>query len=275
MKQILAAILLIGLFITACTPRTLPGTAPVDGEETTNQTPVVVLPTVETLPTATSPSAGSLQDEAFDQVLVQAIENRDLSTLRNLMRDRFSIATFNVSLIETTSEEALAQIAASYLAEGSQPRVQPTTDIPALLGGRDPLQEWGPVANAVRALHVTGLGPDASGEAVLVIGQDPSSEQTYFHGLLVPQQARFDTVYAGPETAQPVDLQYIRTLVDVNLRAGPGTDYDVVGLLSAGTTVQVSGVSSDSQWWRIYCTELPSGLCWVSADPSLTEPTNP
>jgi uncharacterized protein YraI len=51
---------------------------------------------------------------------------------------------------------------------------------------------------------------------------------------------------------------------NANLRAGPGTNYPVVGGLKKGDTVQIIGKTSDGQWYRI---KLTSGTtAWVASD---------
>jgi hypothetical protein len=59
---------------------------------------------------------------------------------------------------------------------------------------------------------------------------------------------------------------------DVRLRRGPGTSYDILGLVHAGMTLVVTGKSSDDAWWQVICEQTPNKICWVSADPELTEP---
>jgi uncharacterized protein YraI len=49
---------------------------------------------------------------------------------------------------------------------------------------------------------------------------------------------------------------------DINMRNGPGTDYDIVGTLSAGKSLEIVGRNSDSSWWQV---SAPDGLCWVAA----------
>ncbi len=58
---------------------------------------------------------------------------------------------------------------------------------------------------------------------------------------------------------------YLVTLVNLNVRSGPGTDYPVVGRLSQGERALINGKSVDGSWWRI---EFPAGTGaygWVSA----------
>lgn len=49
---------------------------------------------------------------------------------------------------------------------------------------------------------------------------------------------------------------------NVNLRSGPGTDYNIVGTLLVGQSLEIVGRNPDSSWWQV---SAPDGVCWVSA----------
>jgi uncharacterized protein YraI len=70
----------------------------------------------------------------------------------------------------------------------------------------------------------------------------------------------------------PTDVQLITALANVNIRSGPGTEYEAIGQIFAGQTVQVNGVTADGQWWRVICPDDTVGDCFASADPTLTQP---
>ena len=57
----------------------------------------------------------------------------------------------------------------------------------------------------------------------------------------------------------------VTALTNVNVRAGPGMQYDVYGVMQEGQTARVVAVCSDHSWWAI---EIPvqTGHGWVSAD---------
>lgn len=74
-------------------------------------------------------------------------------------------------------------------------------------------------------------------------------------------------------TVLPTDVQYIMALVNVNIRRGPGTNYEIVGRIFAGQTAQVTGVTADGGWWRVVCPDGTVGNCFAVADPTLTQPT--
>jgi len=225
------------------------------------------------LPTETLPPMAGLEDEAFDQALAQAFANRDLEGLRAMMGERFSFALDAFELRDVPADEAFAWLAAHSLAEGAQPAAQFGSDVPALLKGADPLVLWGPVAQVVRALHVTGLGASASSEAVLVIGRNADG-QLYWHGIILPSTGSFDTYGSLLVEVHETGVKYARTLVDAELRVGPGSTFELLGAVPADKITQVYGISADGQWYRIQCSEYPNGACWIPADPAVTEPSD-
>ncbi|HMN29779.1 MAG TPA: SH3 domain-containing protein, partial [Caldilineaceae bacterium] len=70
------------------------------------------------------------------------------------------------------------------------------------------------------------------------------------------------------------NVAFVQALVNVNLRSGPGAEYEIVGQVFAGQTAQVTGVSSDGQWWRVICPDNTVGDCFDATDPTLTQPAN-
>lgn len=69
------------------------------------------------------------------------------------------------------------------------------------------------------------------------------------------------------------NTQYIMALSDVNMRSGPGTDFDIIGWVAAGQIAKVTGSSSDGNWWRVICPDDTIGSCWVTAGRQYTQPT--
>jgi SH3-like domain-containing protein len=55
----------------------------------------------------------------------------------------------------------------------------------------------------------------------------------------------------------------------INLRSGPGTEYDVVGSLSRGDSLEIIGRNADSSWWQV---STPNGPAWIAA--FVTEASN-
>jgi len=53
---------------------------------------------------------------------------------------------------------------------------------------------------------------------------------------------------------------------NVNIRTGPGVDYDNVGILKEGENAAIIAYSNDSTWWAIRYPNPPLDIGWVSAD---------
>jgi hypothetical protein len=55
----------------------------------------------------------------------------------------------------------------------------------------------------------------------------------------------------------------LQAVTDVNVRSGPSTSFQVLGLLRANETVPVVGRSADGAWWQIVYPPNSSGVAWV------------
>jgi hypothetical protein len=75
---------------------------------------------------------------------------------------------------------------------------------------------------------------------------------------------------ATPQPGQPM----VTATTDVNIRSGPGTVYPVLGLLRAGQTAEVTGISADAGWWQIKFSGVTDGHGWVSARYVTAQNTN-
>jgi hypothetical protein len=71
----------------------------------------------------------------------------------------------------------------------------------------------------------------------------------------------------------PTDVQFVRALENINIRSGPGTQFSRISFAARGAVVQVFGISPDRGWWNVLCPDNTMGNCWMSANPSLTQPT--
>jgi uncharacterized protein YraI len=49
----------------------------------------------------------------------------------------------------------------------------------------------------------------------------------------------------------------------VNIRSGPGTDYEIIGTLNANTAMPIIGRNTDASWWQIKFADGTTG--WVAA----------
>jgi len=267
MKPLALLLTCLTLMLAACSPLTPAG--PAAPEPTGTPTAAVEPPPAVTdLPG--EPPMASLDDEAFDQGLAAAIETREFEVLGRLMKASFGLSALNTSLDFLPPEEALRRLQDGPLAEGSAPRADFTISAADVLGGQDPLAMWGSVVSPVRAFYLTGLGPDAEGDGIAVIGRDEETGELYWLGLLLPLGARFDSPVPDPAAVVETEVQQVEALKDMAVYLGPGAEYDIVGQIRAGEIAQVTGASQDGGWWRIFCTNVVSGQCWLPADPALT-----
>ncbi len=222
------------------------------------------------MPAVELPPVSVADEPLFTLALAAALEERDFDRLQGLMGSRFSLAYIGSGLIEVSSEEALVQMRQIHLVPGSQPAVDLEADLLRLFDGVDPLGEFGPTVSLVRGVYVSGLGSSAAGEALAVIAQDPASGALYFHGLLLPQLDQFSQpVYSG--VVNEAGFAQASVKVDTPVRSGPGEEYPQAGLVRGGEVAEVTGISPDGDWVRIFCTSLPSRQCWLPASSDVIE----
>jgi uncharacterized protein YgiM (DUF1202 family) len=298
-RLLIISILLI-LILSACNIEGAPSTAPL-GEAPLVEAPLAEAPDAEApaaLPTQTTAAAEPaapaepamdpnvepvvepaqeatrevFSDEAFQLQLANTIESKDLGTLKFMMGERFSFLSWNTELLEVSNTEAMERLSGELLVSGAEPAVIFGTDLAALLGGEDPLAQWGPIANAVRGMHVMGLGPNATNEAVFMTGRDANGYY-YLHGVILPPGGYFQ-MYDQDDRVVQTDVKYVMANTNVRLRTGPGFEYAQEGLVYEGQIARVTGLSKDGKWWRVSCDMDISGNCFMSADPELTTPTH-
>ena len=79
---------------------------------------------------------------------------------------------------------------------------------------------------------------------------------------IIPENMAATATLAAADSA---DEATVSMLVDLNVRSGPGVQYERVGFLSEGTSVAAIGVDKLSGWWKVQCpTSLNNDECWVS-----------
>lgn len=74
--------------------------------------------------------------------------------------------------------------------------------------------------------------------------------------------ASLGTMMPSPEPGKP----YLVASVTVNLRAGPGREYQVVGTLEQYMMAAVQGKSADGKWWAVGFNGTKSGRAWVAGE---------
>ncbi len=70
---------------------------------------------------------------------------------------------------------------------------------------------------------------------------------------------------------RPLSSARVTILVDLNVRSGPGVQYDRVGFILKDETASVLGVHGPTGWWQIECPDIANGSeCWVSGGEQYT-----
>ena len=69
------------------------------------------------------------------------------------------------------------------------------------------------------------------------------------------------TASATTETPTAAPVPAVIAVADVNIRSGPGLDYDVVFTLTTGDKAPITGTDSTGQWWQVQLEDGSTG--WV------------
>ncbi|HFQ92556.1 MAG TPA: SH3 domain-containing protein [Anaerolineae bacterium] len=135
------------------------------------------------------------------------------------------------------------------------------------------MKSWRPILFLTTILLFTGLACRL-GE----IGPAPlTPPPTLALGTALPGQPPAAAPPAGETPAPPAatatpgaavpGTPTMTTLVDLNVRRGPGVNYPIVTALRAGESALIVGRSPDGNWWKIGCPAGYGGECWSSAKP--------
>ena len=128
----------------------------------------------------------------------------------------------------------------------------------------DALLSWTPTRSGPQALEVIAYRHRIASQAVplnLTIRQRASQ--------IVATPIPYGAAVA-PAAPQPGAVCQVR--VDVNelrFRAGPGTDYTILGLLDLGETLSVTGRNATGTWWQV---NRGGQTAWVSSDSRYSTP---
>lgn len=90
-----------------------------------------------------------------------------------------------------------------------------------------------------------------------------------------PTRAADATSSPPPSGLNAADEARLTVLVDLNVRAGPGVQYERLSYLSQGATAVITGRDPQSEWWQIACpADVSGGPCWIAGGPQFVETTN-
>lgn len=75
-------------------------------------------------------------------------------------------------------------------------------------------------------------------------------------------------------TPTPDSGPVVTAKTDLNVRAGPATDYEILAVLRSGQTATIIGMNAAETWWLIKHFDTPDGQGWVSAHPQYSTAKN-
>jgi hypothetical protein len=210
----------------------------------------------------------------FKQALVDALNARDYNLLKLLMDDSFTIGYWQSEGTSHTPDLAIEQLQRNLMNSSSRVTADYNKNLVELLG-TDPARIVDPAILEVNPLFTTGWGSQGKDEAILFTAKLPDGG-LYWYGLLFAKEGFAKPTPIPPPVdtnAYPTNVKYVMARQDVNMRSGPGTHFSIISMIAAGQTAKVTGVSANGRWWRVICPDNSVGACWVSADRSLTRPT--
>jgi hypothetical protein len=182
------------------------------------------------------------------QVAVQYVKDRDVTAAKTALA-RLELAN-PAQFIVTMAEQALS--------EG-----KPADDVAALARLADGLGGRSPKLQAYLAPTATSAPPPSPANTPVPpsptdgLNRPPSA-------TLAPPTATDVPPTASPTAAPTAEPQKPRVVADAeaNLRGGPGTNYPLVGKMSAGKEVAIIGRNNNGDWWRIAWDG--GGQAWVA-----------
>ena len=139
---------------------------------------------------------------------------------------------------------------------------------PATGFGKVGLMEFGQVA------LVIGVSPDKAWWLIRLPA--PESGQGWVSAQYVnakntgnvPVVSAEGEAVSGPVTipAPAVGDPAVTAITNVNVRSGPGINFEVISLLGLGQKAGVVGKTPDGSWWAISISTAENGRGWISAD---------
>lgn len=102
-------------------------------------------------------------------------------------------------------------------------------------------------------------GPDGKGWIAVDYIQTSDSDELPVVGF---QPANANKDIPTPPSGEPS----LTALAVINIRAGPDTNFEILGKLQQGQSAEILGISPDGRWYAIRYTPASSGRAWVSAD---------
>lgn len=169
------ALLLLPALAAGCGPLLAPA-------QTSGQAPA---PVVVFEPAGTDDPNVFIEVEPFQAALLRAIQSRDEALLEQLMAENFVSGWWRGELGDLPRADALRELYSDQLS--AEPRLEAVerSELPALMGGVNPLDLLGPRVAVVDAVFVTGWGPQGRDEALLYVARQPDNSLRWAGTLVI------------------------------------------------------------------------------------------
>ncbi|MBN1219719.1 MAG: FHA domain-containing protein [Anaerolineae bacterium] len=126
--------------------------------------------------------------------------------------------------------------------------------------------QWTPAAPGSYTLEIRAYNQQGAVNAPAIVTVNAVAEGV----TETPTPTLTLTPTPGTPTPTVPNMPALVTKTDLNVRGGPGTQYDLLGLLPTGTTAEIISRDDTRQWWQIRFPPAPNDVGWVSADPAFS-----
>ncbi len=140
-------------------------------------------------------------------------------------------------------------------------------------------QRWTPATTGSYRLEVRAVDVDGnqSEPAVVTVSVgEPMAQVTVVRRTFTPAPVSGENIEpsataipSATPTVTSTPTPQVPTLLaiaDLNVRTGPSTDFEVVGILPADMSAEILGVNAEHTWWLIAFAGAPNGQGWVSGN---------
>jgi photosystem II stability/assembly factor-like uncharacterized protein len=219
-------------------------------------------------PPAPSTSTPAPDPAAFAQSIVDALNARNFDSAKAKMGQTFATGYWGSEGTSSTPDQAIEAFRTSYL--GTTPLMSnAAADLTALLGGLDPYRIMGLDPAKSYALFVSGFsgwGADGKSEAILYVTRQADGS-LYWYGMLLAPVGFIHETPTPPALIGPFAVIGIAANDVLNIRAGAGTNFQIVGSFPANTTnVMKTGQTAAAEGAEWVEVQRPDGgLGWVNS----------
>lgn len=89
--------------------------------------------------------------------------------------------------------------------------------------------------------------------------------------LAPPTDTPIPATSTSAPTLPPPGVPAVIAKTDVEVRSGPGEEYELMGYLPEGAKAEIAGRDKAKEWWQIKTTLAATGVGWIKADLELAE----